>query len=135
VAGGPDTTPARSPVQLEVVTGEVSNMGPGNSGWHNAGDQWIIPGKIPSPAGTGAGQGSQGAPVSDPPEAGAITVGVTRPGGGFYDQVNMAVDSDDVLTSAQAAAYDRMGLTGVTGVDATGAGQGRVVGDQHPGAS
>jgi hypothetical protein len=64
-----------------------------------------------------------------------MAVGVTRPGGGFYDQVNIAVDSDDVLTAAQAAAYDRMPLTGVSGVDATGAGQGTVIGDHHPGAA
>jgi hypothetical protein len=83
---------------------------------------------------TGAGAGS-GAPLADPPEAGAVTVGVTRFGGGSYDQVSVTVDSDDVLTAAQAAAYDRMGLTGVTRVGVTGAGEGHVVTPRHPSAA
>jgi hypothetical protein len=109
-------------------------MGVANSGQNMPGDRWIQPGRIPAPESTGAGAGS-GAPLSDPPEAGAVAVGVTRPGGGFYDQVNVAVDSDDVLVPAQSGAYARSPLTGTAGLDATGAGQGTVIGDHHPGAA
>jgi hypothetical protein len=82
---------------------------------------------VPLPAGTGA-PGSASAGVSDPLAAGAVTVAVTRPGGGFYDQVQVGVDADDVLVPAQAAGYAREPVSGVTGIDSTGAG----TGSAHP---
>ncbi len=82
---------------------------------------------VPLPAGTGA-PGTASAGGSDPLAAGAVTVQVTRPGGGFYDQVAVSVDADDVLVPAQAAAYDREPVSGVTGIDSTHAG----TGSAHP---
>jgi len=81
---------------------------------------------VPLPQGTGA-PGSAAAPVHITPVDG-MTVQVTRPGGGFYDQAAVTVDADDVLVPAQAAAYDREPVSGVTGIDSTHAG----TGSAHP---
>src|SRR5262245_52333429 len=87
VAGGPDTTPARLPVQLEVVTGEVSSVGVGNAGQGSPADAWIQPGRIPAPQSTGAGTGSQGITAA---ESGAplTVVGVRSP----FDSSQAAAD-------------------------------------------